>query len=63
MSGSVNVTPNAAFLVGRHEILIERLDKQLWRVSIDGRRYAIFCSESRARAAGRAEAKRLRNRK
>jgi hypothetical protein len=59
----VNVNATAAFLVGNHEVVIERLDKQLWRVKIDGQRYAIFCSESRARAAGREEAKRLRQRR
>jgi len=61
----VTVTTNAvvAFQVGSYLIQLERLDKQLWRVTIDGRRYATFCSESRARAAGRAEAMRLRQRR
>ena len=52
----------AAFVVDSHQVEIERLDKQLWRVKIDGRRYATFCTESRARTAGRAEARRLRHR-
>lgn len=58
----MTATPNAivAFQVGAYLIQLERLDKQMWRVTIDGRRYATFCSESRARAAGRAEAVRLR---
>jgi len=50
-------------VIGAHEVVIERIDKLLWRVTIDGRRYATFCSESRARAAGRQEAKRLRHRR
>jgi hypothetical protein len=40
-------------------VLVERLEKLRWRVSVDGRRFAMFCSESRARAAGRLEARRL----
>jgi hypothetical protein len=38
---------------------IERLDKYRWRVSVDGRRLFTFCSEARARNAGRLEARRL----
>ena len=38
---------------------IERLEKLRWQVTVDGRRFASFCSESRARAAGRREARRL----
>jgi hypothetical protein len=45
--------------IGRHEVLIEKLERLRWRVSIDGNRFATFCSESRARAAGRQEARRL----
>jgi hypothetical protein len=40
-------------------VSVERLEKLRWRVSVDGRRLATFCSESRARAAGRLEARRL----
>jgi len=54
-----SVTPNWTIVVGRHEIVVERIDKQLWKVLVDGRRHATFCTESRARAAGRQEAKRL----
>jgi hypothetical protein len=45
--------------VGRHEVSIERLEQLRWRVSVDGRRFATFCTEGRARAAGRHEARRL----
>jgi len=45
--------------VGKHRVVIERLEKLRWLVSVDGRRHAIYCSESRARAAGRREARRL----
>lgn len=45
--------------VGQHTVLIEKLERQLWRVSVDGRRFATFCTESRARAGGRMEARRL----
>lgn len=45
--------------LGTHVLGIERLDKFRWRVTVDGRRLFTFCSESRARAAGRLEARRL----
>ena len=45
--------------IGKHTVQIERLEKLRWRVPVDGRRFAIFCTESRARAAGRLEARRL----
>jgi len=45
--------------VRTHLVGIERLEKLRWRVSVDGRRLSIFCSESRARDAGRLEARRL----
>ncbi len=45
--------------VGRHTVSIERLERLRWRVTVDGRRFATFCTESRARAAGRLEARRL----
>jgi len=45
--------------VGKHLVSIERIEKLRWRVSVDGRRLATFCTESRARAAGRLEARRL----
>ncbi len=45
--------------VRNHVIGIERLEKLRWRVSVDGRRLFIFCSEARARDAGRLEARRL----
>lgn len=46
-------------MVRSHAILLERLERLRWRVTIDGRLLATFCSESRARAAGRTEARRL----
>jgi hypothetical protein len=42
-----------------HVVGIERLEKLRWRVSVDGRRFLTFCSEARARDAGRLEARRL----
>ncbi len=45
--------------VRTHVVGIERLDRFLWRVSVDGRRLLTFCSEARARNAGRLEARRL----
>lgn len=54
------MTPTrTAFEVRTHLVVIERVDARRWRVSIDGRMLASFCSESRARCAGRAEARRL----
>lgn len=48
-----------SFEVRSHVVGIERVDRNRYRVSVDGRRLASFCSESRARAAGRLEAARL----
>lgn len=45
--------------VRSHVVGIERLERQRWRVSVDGRRLFTFCSEARARDAGRLEARRL----
>jgi hypothetical protein len=45
--------------VRTHVVGIERLDKLRWRVTVDGRRLFTFCSEGRARNAGRLEARRL----
>jgi uncharacterized DUF497 family protein len=45
--------------VGKHIVSIERIEKLRWRVAVDGQRLATYCSESRARAAGRLEARRL----
>lgn len=45
--------------VRTHLVGIERLEKLRWRVSVDGRRLFTFCSEARARDAGRLEARRL----
>ncbi len=52
-------TPQITFAVRTHVVAIERLEKTRWRVTVDGRRFASFSSESRARAAGRVEARRL----
>jgi hypothetical protein len=46
-------------MIGSHLVGIQRLEKLRWRVSIDGRSLFTFCSESRARDAGRLEARRL----
>lgn len=46
-------------MVGRHLVSIERLERLRWRVSVDGKLFATFCSEGRARAGGRHEARRL----
>lgn len=51
--------PHATFAVRTHTVIIERLEKLRWVVIVDGQRFASFCSESRARAAGRREARRL----
>lgn len=45
--------------VRSHVVGIERLERLRWRVSVDGRRLFTFCSETRARDAGRLEARRL----
>jgi hypothetical protein len=45
--------------VGSHVVGIERLERLRWRVTVDGRRLFTFCSEARARDAGRLEARRL----
>lgn len=45
--------------VRSHVIGIERLERLRWRVTVDGRRLFTFCSEARARDAGRLEARRL----
>ncbi len=45
--------------VRSHVVGIERLEKLRWRVIVDGRRLFTFCSEARARDAGRLEARRL----
>jgi hypothetical protein len=51
--------PRTTFAVRTHVVTLECLERNRWRVSIDGRLLASFCSESRARAAGRTEARRL----
>jgi hypothetical protein len=45
--------------VRTHVVGIERLERLRWRVSVDGRRLSTFCTEARARDAGRLEARRL----
>ncbi len=47
------------FEVHEHQVCVERVDAHRWDVSVDGRKLASFCSESRARTAGRTEARRL----
>lgn len=51
--------PRASFLVRTHVVGIEQMEKNRYLVTVDGQRFASFCSESRARAAGRHEARRL----
>jgi hypothetical protein len=48
-----------SFEVRTHQVAIERVDARRWRVTVDGRMLASFSSESRARSAGRVEARRL----
>jgi hypothetical protein len=45
--------------VHEHRVCVERVDVHRWDVLVDGRKLASFCSESRARTAGRTEARRL----
>lgn len=52
-------TRQETFSVRTHVVAIEQLEKNRYVVTVDGRRFASFCSESRARAAGRHEARRL----
>jgi hypothetical protein len=47
------------FSVRARLVGVEQVDDDRFLVTIDGRRFASFCSESRARAAGRSEARRL----
>jgi hypothetical protein len=42
-----------------HLIGMEQVDTHRWNVTVDGNRLASFCSESRGRSAGTAEARRL----
>jgi len=51
--------PQFVFSVRARVVGVERLEQQRYLVTIDGRRFATFCTESRARAAGRSEARRL----
>ena len=51
--------PRASFSVRAHVVGIEQIEKNRYVVTVDGQRFASFCSESRARAAGRLEARRL----
>ncbi len=53
------VATRTTFEVRAHQVCIERVDSHRWDVSVDGRKLASFCSESRARNAGRTEARRL----
>jgi hypothetical protein len=45
--------------VRTHVVGIERLERLRWKVTVDGRPLSTFCSEARARDAGRLEARRL----
>jgi len=46
------------FSVRARLVGVEQVDDDRFLVTIDGRRFASFCSESRARAAGRSQAPR-----
>ncbi len=50
---------HTTFSVRDHVVDVEKLERNRWRVRIDGHPLATFCSESRARSAGRNEARRL----
>jgi hypothetical protein len=50
---------HTTFAVRTHSVTVECLEKRRWRVTVDGRLLATFCSENRARVAGRTEARRL----
>ncbi len=52
---SVSIT----WSVRGHLIAMEQVDTHRWRITVDGSRLASFCTKSRARAAGTAEARRL----
>jgi len=51
--------PQFVFSVRGRVVGVERLEHQRYLVTIDGQRFATFCTESRARVAGRSEARRL----
>jgi hypothetical protein len=51
--------PFFKFSVRSRVVGVERVDERRYLVTIDGLRFASFCSESRARSAGRTEARRL----
>ncbi len=51
--------PRDSFSVRGHVVAIEQTEKNRYVVTVDGQRFASFCSESRARTAGRLEARRL----
>lgn len=53
------VTGRPPVVVGSHTVSVERTEPLRWRVWLDGQRLATYCSERRARAAGRLEARRL----
>jgi hypothetical protein len=44
--------------VRSHHITVENVDEGRWRALIDGKSFATYCSESRARAGGRNEVRR-----
>jgi hypothetical protein len=50
---------HTTFAVRDHLVDVEKLERNRWRVRVDGRPLATFCTESRARSAGRSEARRL----
>lgn len=51
--------PSLSFSVRAYLVGVEQVDRDRFLVTIDGHRFASFCSRSRARAAGRTEARRL----
>lgn len=55
----MSTTSYTEMKVRTHVVGIERIERYRWRVSVDGRRLFTFCTEGRARNAGRLEARRL----
>ncbi len=58
-NSQVTIGARTTWSVRGHLIGMEKVDTQRWLVTVDGNRLASFCSESRGRSAGTAEARRL----
>lgn len=55
----MSTSAHVSFSFHAHVVGIEQIEKNRYRVTVDGRRLASFCTATRARAAGRLEAQRL----